>query len=222
MQRHNSRGSMMVGLVVGLSVLGVLAAAGLAAFGYVNSLRNEGVKLETQLGGQYLDNQNELSAFVSNFHEQVGIANLKSEKMNEILRDAVKGRYESENGKAGYGKGSPLFSAIMEAYPDLKGLDMWDKVGTLVAAGREAYKSKQSKLIDQLRNYDKWRKEWLVKTWVLKNVLGFPSDALEARIGTKVLRGQEALDQMYVIVLASDARKAYETGTMEPLQVPKK
>jgi hypothetical protein len=25
---------------------------------------------------------------------------------------------------------------------------------------------------------------------------------------------------MYLIVLASDARKAYETGTLDPLQVP--
>jgi hypothetical protein len=220
MNKQNSRGGMAVGLVVGLGMLGVLAAVGLMMFGYANNLRHEGVGLETQLAGQYLDNQNELSTFISNFHEQVGIANMKSEKINEILRDAVKGRYESENGNVGYGKGSPLFSAIVEAYPNLNGLDVWDKVGSLVAAGRESYKAKQSKLIDQLRNYDKWRKEWLVRSWVLKNVLGFPSDALEARIGTKVLRGQEALDQMYLIVLASDARKAYETGTLDPLQVP--
>lgn len=219
---NKQKGSVMVvGLLVGLGLLVALAVGGLSFYGYANSLRSEGIGMETQLNAQYLDNQNELSAFISSFNEQVGVANLKTKKMHDILVDAVKGRYESKNGNVGYGKGSPLFSAIVEAYPDLKGTDTYDKVIAFIASAREAYKGKQSNMIDRLRNYDKWRKDGIVQSQIVSKVLKFPSESLEARIGTDVKRGQEALDQMYVIVLASDARNAYKSGTMEPLKVPK-
>lgn len=57
-----------------------------------------------------------------------------------------------------------------------------------------------------------------LRSWLV-NQLGFPSDNLEARIGTKASHGKDARDRMYLIVLASDARNAYETGTLEPLKV---
>lgn len=205
-------------MVIGLVIMAMVALVGVSLYGYANSLRNEGIGLELSLNAQYLDNQNELSTFISNFREQMGISERKSEKMHDILVDAIKGRYESQNGNVGYGKGSPFFSAIMEAYPDLKGLDMYDKVASLVSSGREAYKAKQTKLLDQLRSYDNWRKQGFVRSWLV-NQLGFPGDNLEARIGEKVSRGKVARDQMYLIVLASEAKSAYETGTMEPLKV---
>jgi hypothetical protein len=53
----------------------------------------------------------------------------------------------------------------------------------------------------------------------VSGILGVPSERLEARIGDQVLRGMAARDKMFQIVLASEAKHAYETGTMEPLQV---
>lgn len=208
---------MKYGLLIGAVVVAALIMAIAGVYGYVDAERNAGIGMETQLNAQYLDNQNELSAYISSVYEQIGVAKLKSEKMNQILTDAVKGRYEGENGKMGYGKGTPFFSAIVEAYPNLD-LTIFDKIATFVAAGREAYKNKQTKLLDQLRAYDRWRQEGLIHSQVVR-VIGFPSDALEARVGTTVYRGKEAREKMYLIVLASDAKKAYETGTMEPLQI---
>ena len=201
------------GLIITLGVVAALVVVAISLYGYVNNMRSAGITHETALNAQYLDNQNELSSFKSSFYEQVGVANLKSDKLDQILEDAVKGRYE---GKMEPGTGGSMFSAITEAYPDLKGqLDLYDRIVDFVRAGREAYKQKQSKLLDQLRAYDKWRQDGIVKS-----VLGIPSDALEARIGTKVPRGVAARDQMYVIVLTSDTKKAYETGVDEPMQVP--
>lgn len=214
----NRPGKGMMVMVIGLVIMAMVALVGVSLYEYTNSVRNEGIGHELSLSAQYQDNQNELSTFISNFREQMGISERKSEKIHDILVGAVKGRYESQNGNVGYGKGSPFFSAIMEAYPDLKGLDMYDKVASLVSSGREAYKAKQSKLLDQLRAYDNWRKQGFVRSWLV-NQLGFPSDNLEARIGTKVSRAKDARDQMYLIVLASDAKNAYETGTLEPLKV---
>ncbi len=204
------------GLLVTLGVIAAIAVGLFSLYGYVNNMRNEGIRMETTLNAQYLDNQNELSSFKSSFYEQVGVANLKSDKMDQIITDAVKGRYE---GKMNPGTGGAMFSAITEAYPDLKGqLDLYDRIVDFVRSGREAYKQKQSKLIGQLQAYDTWRQEGLIKSMFLGHF--FPSQALTARIGTSVTHGQAALDQMYVIVLTSDTKKAYETGIDEPMQVP--
>ena len=208
---------MRKGLIVTLVVLGVLAVGLFSLYSYVNKTRSEGITHETGLNAQYLDNQNELSAFKSSFYEQIGVANLKSDKIDKILEDAVKGRYE---GKMQPGTGGAMFSAITEAYPDIKGqLDLYDRIVDFIKAGREAYKQKQSNLLGKLQAYDKWRQDGIVRSIVVKSVLGFPSDALEARIGTTVTRGAAARDQMYVIVLTSDTKKAYETGIDEPMKV---
>jgi hypothetical protein len=198
-----------------LAVLGGLVVLFFALYGYVNSLRSEGVRRETALNAQYLSNQNELGTYISSFYEQLGIANLKSEKLDQILMDAVKGRYEGNN----MGRGGEFFSAITEAYPNLQGLDIYDRIINHVAAGREAYKGVQNKLLDMLREYDNWRIDGFFQSWIISSVLGVPSEHLEARIGNLVTQGASARDQMYLIVLPSQARDAYKTGNMEPLKV---
>jgi hypothetical protein len=49
---------------------------------------------------------------------------------------------------------------------------------------------------------------------------GAPTDDLRAAIGDDVKRGRDALDRMYAIVLAPQAKKAYQDGEMAPLTVP--
>jgi hypothetical protein len=187
-------------------------------FSSLNGIQKDGVNYETQLNAQYLDNQNELGAYISGFYEQVGVANLKSQKMDQILTDAVKGRYDGNASSAQVGRGQ-LFSAIQEAYPNID-LSVYDKILNYVQAGRTAYKDKQSKLLDMLRNYDNWRKSGLIHS-KLVSMMGFPSGALQAHISATVVTGAAAEAQMYVIVLPSDAAKAYQTGTLDPLDPTK-
>lgn len=197
----------------------VIAALVLGAFGlynYANGLQQEGVARETELNAQYLDNQNELSTYISKFYETVGVANLKSDKMDKILLDAVKGRYEGHT-SAQPGQGQ-LFSAIQEAYPNID-LSIYDRILDQINSGRDAYKQKQSKLLDLLRSYDKWRESGLVQSRIIA-AMGVPSQRLEARIGMNVKRGAEARDQMYLIVLTTSTTDAYTSGHLDPLQVP--
>lgn len=182
-----------------------------------NGINNKSVDMQTALSAQYQDNQNYLSAYISGFYEQIGVADAKSEKFDQILEDAVKGRYE--NGPQG--QGGQMFSAMVEAYPDLKGLDIYDKITTYVASQREGYRQQQSKLLDMLRNFDKYRSTGLINKQLIK-LMGIPGDDLRATIGDDTVRGQAALDRMYRIVLTSDTKKAYETGEMEPLSVDPK
>jgi len=202
------------GLIVSLTVLGVFIVGGLVLYGTFNGINKDGVQRETRLSAQYSDNQNELSKFQSGFYEQMGIANLKSDKMDQILSDAVKGRYDN----APQGQGGQFFSAMVEAYPDLAGLNSYDKIMDYVSAGRESYKQQQSKLLDMIREYDTWRRSGLIHRQLVK-ISGFPSSDLRAQIGARAVTGDAALEQMRLIVTTSTTQEAYTTGTMEPMTI---
>ena len=204
------------GLIIGGAVVGLILIVILSFVGCASSAKSAGVRMETSLNAQYLDNQNELSTYTSTFYETIGVANLKSDKMDKILTDAVKGRYEGHT-SAQPGQGQ-LFSAINEAYPNLD-LKVYDKIVDFIKSGRETYKQKQSKLLDMLRAYDTWRNEGLIRPSLIR-MLGFPSQNLEARIGTTVKRGEEARNQMYLIVLTDSTVDAYQTGRQNPLPIP--
>ena len=218
MKTRSMYGGAKVALVVAMVVLGVVGAGLLSLYGFVNSTRNEGIGLETQLNAQYLANQNELSTFVSSFYEQVGVANLKSAKMDEIITDAVKGRYEGD----AFSADGAFFAAVSEAYPDLGNLNLYDRIVDYIQAQREGYRGIQDKLLDMLQSYDAWRQAGLVQSWIVESLLEIPSERLEARIGDDVVRGRDARERMFRIVLASQARDAYESGTFEPLALPGK
>lgn len=220
MNVRSEKGSVPVLLIITVVVLGGLFVTGVSFYGYANGVRNELVRQGASLTAQYPDNQNELANYEVAFYEQTGLANLKSENMNKIISDAVKGRYEGKDGQpVERGQGGAFFSAMVEAYPDIRGqLDVYDKIISFVAAGREAYKAKQSKLLDMIRAYRTYRDTGWIRSGFVARV-GYPS--LEARIGTKVVRGQEALDQMSLIVTTEATNQSYESGKMKALTVPK-
>lgn len=212
-----SRGG-KIAVIVSLTLVVTLCATIFGLYGFVNSTWNEGIGLEKQLTAQYLDNQNYLSAYVSGFYEQAGVLQVQGDVLDSILLDAVKGRYED----GGFAVGSPMFAAIVEAYPEAGVAELianWGKLQDFISAGREGYRAQQSKLLDILRRYDTWRETGLVRRIVVRN-LGFPSNNLEARVGEMVFTGEPARDKMYQIVLTSQALAAYESGTLDPLQIP--
>ncbi|HXK37897.1 MAG TPA: hypothetical protein VJ579_02420 [Candidatus Paceibacterota bacterium] len=188
----------------------------LLSYSCVNDTYNESVPQETALSALFLSNQNELSSYVSGFYEQAGIANMKSDKMTKFMTDAVTGRYDKEGG--GF-DGSAMVSMIKEAYPGTNEFGIYDKILPFVKAGREAFKGKQDYLLDQIRTYNNWRRKGFARAYILKYF--FPTNNLQARIGDKVYYGKEALEKMERIILDSQTKKAYETGVMDPLQMPK-
>src|SRR5579884_1282735 len=145
----------IVGITVGVILL-IIIGSGIGVFSAINSNQKHAVQLETALSAQYLDNQNELSSYISTINETLGVADRASAKANGIIVNAIKGRYQ--NGSSAKPTGGAFFSAIKEAYPDIHWTTaLYAKVQDAVIAGRQAYKDKQSKLLDMLRNYDSWR-----------------------------------------------------------------
>jgi len=203
-------------LIVGAVILALVIIA-FSIYGYINNIRNEGIDWEVrQLNPQYVDNQNYLSAFISGFYEQIGVAQTQTSALDTVLTDAVKGRYD----EGGFGSGSSLFNAIAENYPDLTQLAAnWGKIQDYITAQRAGYRDMQSKLLDMLGGYDNWRLNGFVHSAVVR-MLGFPSMELKARIGENIIYGQAAEDKMWQIVLTQAALDAYNSGTMDPLTVP--
>lgn len=202
---------MRKGLIIGLVVAGVIGFGGISVYSKVNSEYNAGMAMETRLSEQYQRNQAQLDASTKKIVESVGIANLKSEKMRQIISDAVKGRYE---GKMDPGTGGAMFSAIKEAYPQLD-LGIYDKIVDLINAEREAFKNGQTLLLSQLQTYKTWRKTDIIRQWFV--VKYFPSSNLEARIGTRVLTGAAALEQIQLLVTSEGTDDAFNTGKQGPL-----
>lgn len=200
------------GLITLIVVAVIAALSGLWVYNKVNAEYNAGIALEIKLSAQYQDNQNTLDAATKKIVESVGVANLKSEKFRQIISDAVKGRYE---GKMQPGTGGAMFSAIQEAYPQLD-LAIYDKIVDLIATERETFKQAQSKLLASVQQYKQWKNTDIIRQWFVAKY--FPSDNLEARIGSKVVTGAAALEQIQLLVTSQGTDDAFNTGKQDPLK----
>ena len=208
-----------------LAIFGVLAAFVLGfafyAISTYTSIRNEGRRQELALTAEYKAVQVNYGQFRTSFYDQIGIAREKRDAMDKILVDAISGRYDKP--------GSPqidsgkLFSAVQEAYPDLKGLDIYDKILTFVQQGREKFAQDQNHLQSMIQSYNEWRTTGSFLHPMFAGWL-FPSNSLEARIGDKVYRGQEALDKMSSVIVGADTGAIFDSGVDKPLDpnAPKK
>lgn len=206
----NHKGLLTVGAVV--AVLVILIAV---FYSSVNSTRNTIIQKEQALAAQYQSNQNELSTYILQFKESLGVADAGSDKLDKILGDAISGRYDGEMEP---GTGGAMFSAITEAYPDLTATSAsYAKVQDLVVSGRAEYRNAQNLLLDKIRDYKTWTKSGLMRSFVVETVLDAPTEDLKVTVGDATYRGLDALDKMEQLVLTQEAVDAYETGTTEPL-----
>jgi hypothetical protein len=208
-------------LIITLAIVAAVALAGLGFYNKVNALNTESVSQETALNQHYQSDQLELDTYVKTIKESVGIANVKSDKIDQILRDAVSGRYGDTKDGLRNGQGGTFMSAIVEAYPDIKGqLDIYDRIVDKVFAGREGFKAKQNSMLAAIAKYDAWRNTGLVQSFIIKNVIGSPTDLLEARVGTNVKHGREALDQMKLVVTSGATNDAFNSGKEDAIEIP--
>lgn len=203
--------------LVAVVVAVVVAFGAIWFFATYNSVQKNMVKREQALSSQYKDNQNELSAYVSTIKEALGVADRNTEALDKVLASAVQGRYEvGSTAKPG---GGELFSAITEAYPDLSGVSLpYQKVQDAVISGRAAYKNKQTKLLDMVREYETWKNSGIIHSKIT-SMVGAPSDNLVAGIGDDIKTGQDALNRMKTIVVTRESSEAYRSGEMDPLDL---
>lgn len=133
--------------IIWILIIGALVAGGFWTYQFYAENWNIVVDKETHLNGRHKGNQVELDTYVKSITEGTQLGNLKGDKMAMILRDAVSGRYGDKKGELGNrnGQGGSFFSAIVEAYPDIKGqLDVYDLLVTKVFAAKRSSKGSWS------------------------------------------------------------------------------
>lgn len=200
----------IIGGIVGVGVVIILITLAIVNWGFGNNATNLGKQKQATLNAQYLNNQNFLSDCIVKVNGVANVAITNADKTNEILTEAMKGRYD-DNSSAQPGNGQ-MFSAIVEAYPNLTNVNgSFDRVATTLVGCRTDYRDQQTLLLSKLQEFDRWR----TGSRIARSKAGkFPDDDLIARIGKTKYTGQEALDKMYEIVVTDDTVDAYTEGTI--------
>lgn len=200
---------------IALGVVGLIAFIWI--FASFNGVQKEMVKREQDLSAQYQDNQNEYSSMIASVKEAMGIADVNAKAVNDLIGDAVKGRYDKDSSATAVDS-AQLFSAVVEAYPEANSTSIpFQKAQDALLAARTAYKNKQTLLLGKLASYEEWKNSGFVHS-KMASMVGAPSDNLVARLGNGTSRGQDALDKMYQIVLVKEALDAYESGVDTPME----
>lgn len=198
--------------IISLIIVSGLILVALTLYGYAVSIRNQALAWETDLNATYRSLETEMATYVNTFYEQTGLANLKSEKLNELIRNAVQGRYGDNPNESNL-----LFKAVAENYPATEALNIYDKILPTVSAGREAIRNKQNMLTEKAQKYNFWRKQGIFRAWVLSGV--YPSRDLQVRAGDRTLFGEEALNQLSEPITNVTTDEAFQKHQMEPLSV---
>ena len=197
-------------------VAAVLLFGTVSVIGTYTTIRNEGRSQELAMTAHWKNTQSRYGQFRMTMADKLSIAREKRDAINKILVDAVSGRYDKA-GQAGTVDQAAVVSVIVEKYPDLKGLDIFDQLLTDIQAGREAFAKDQEQMADMVRSYNSWRTtgSFLHPTFV--DWAGFPSDILEANVGGKTYKGQDALDKMSTVIVGQDTGAIFDTGVDQPV-----
>lgn len=197
---------------VGLFFLFFVAIA-VAMFYY--DTRDTAYEHQEALNAQYSDNQNRLSEYISSFYEQVGIADRQTDALDEILQDAIRGRYD--DGEGGVVSRGTLAAAITEAYPDLD-LSIYERILDFIQEKRTEFRESQTLMLDRIRAFNQWRTTGRFLGQYFRS--RYPDDRLVARTGDEELFGIDALRKMGELVLTGQAVEAFDSGEMDPLTLP--
>lgn len=203
--------------LIAIGVIAVIVISVIVFVGKINSTRNTMIDKETALTAQYANNQQALATYVNKIKEALGVANQSTAALDKVLSNAVQGRYKGDT--SAQPGGGQLFSAITEAYPDITSLNVnYERVQSAVLSGRDAFSNLQTKMLDQVRDYNSWRKRGIIHSQIA-NLVGAPSDNLEVTIGENTFTGKAALNKMKRPLTNSYSDQAYETGKDEGMDL---
>lgn len=210
-----SNGTTIPAKFIGWIIAGVITLVvliiGVTIFATWQGVIDEGNRREATLSARYADGANYLSNCVVKSAQSADVAVAQADKLNEILANAVSGRYDNASSTAvDNGK---LFSAIVEAYPDLSGLDKtFQLVVSTINGCRDDFKTAQSRILDSVKDFDAWRTGSFTTRMF---ATGFPDHNLYVTVAGQNAHGQDALDKMRVPIIDTVTEAIYKDGTFE-------
>jgi len=142
-------------LIAGILAAVLLVGGGIGYFVIKVNVQNTGLRMEKHIVNVNNDNTIQLNQYVASLKEQLGIANLKSQQIDKILKDAVSSQFSTSQVNDPNAKGS-LFSALHEAYPTID-VNQYDGIIKFVMDERHAYQGVQKDMQKLLADFDVWR-----------------------------------------------------------------
>lgn len=203
-------------VIIGGIVVAVVVLYFAFSFLMHNSVTNAGNKWQQDLVFDLKQADNKLSDCFVKTKQSVGAAQANAGKVNEIVTNAVSGRYDNGGAQVDNGK---LFSAVAEAYPDTSNVsNIYKEVLIVINGCRSDFSDAQAKLSADVAGFNTWRTgTWKVRTFGGDN---YPTSDLSVKTfgseGKQVtLIGKEALDKMETLLLTQETSAARGTGTVE-------
>jgi hypothetical protein len=181
-------------LVIVGAILGVLFVIGALIVAVVVSANNAANGFDQKMKAEHTNNKNILSAYNQKVLEAAQVPAMARDDIIQIAEAAIQGRY-GENGS------QAVFQAITEQNPSVDP-QLYSKLQQITEAGRDEFKTAQTRLLDVKRAYETALKNYPMGP--IMGFLGFPKVPLDA----------------YNIVTTARTERAFETGREDgPVQL---
>lgn len=180
-------------LITTLSVLAIVVIIVIGGITNYIMAANYGNRAEQDIKAVWTNNQNILGQYTLKIQEAAQIPEMYKNDFKEVLTAAMEGRYGAGGSKA-------TFQWIQENNLNFDS-STYNKLQTLIEAGRNEFQANQTRLIDTKRLYETnlgyiWRGFWL-------KAAGYPKVDLA----------------IYKPIVAGDTARAFETGIQAPLKL---
>lgn len=176
-------------------VLGVLALIPVIGFLSYVSYYNSAVGMESSIVAQYNDNKQELATYGLKVIESARVSDKYKDSVKEVAIAAIEGRYGEDGAKQ-------AILLITEQNPSIDS-SVYLNLQQTIQAGRDAYKNKQTLLMDKCRAYTNLQKSFVSGFYL--RLAGFPRT------------NDPTFETMCKPITSARAEKAYEAGQDEPL-----
>jgi hypothetical protein len=146
---------------VGLGCLGLVAVCVLIAiisFAVMWGHRNTAVALDEQIKAQYTSNQSNYDNMWKKFKEIAQVSDMQADDFKKVYTDLITGRYNDPQ---------LLFKSVQESNPNL-GTEVYTKLQNEISAGRSEFDRNQSKIADQIREYNTFIRKHVVMNTIFK------------------------------------------------------
>lgn len=173
---------------------------------------NEGERREQDLTALYNSSQVSLSTCLDQGRTAAQVTEEEYEKIEEILVNAAGARYTDESTASTVIGGGTLFSAVVEAYPQIDQRS-WQNLQTVVVGCRDEFQGSQDRIQAAAAEYNRWRvSNDIFNGWIKGQ---FPSNELMVMTPAgKPLYAMSAYVQITQVVTAEEAKLAFETGEL--------
>lgn len=185
---------MKLGVVILLSVLGIIAVlVAIPAVSYV-SYYNEGARQDALLKAQYDQMQNVLAQYSLKVTEAAQVPQMYTNDLAKITKLAISGRYGPNGSQA-------TWQWIKEHNPNIDP-QMFIKIQEIIEGGRDNFQTSQTQFIDMKRAYQTELNSFWSGIWL--RAAGYPKVPLDS----------------YKLISSDHAAEAFKTGIDKGIKLP--